>query len=136
VLTQTPPANASGVDGPRVSLLVSDADNAQPNAYAMPSLVGLGYSAANARAASAGLHLVAVTESALPAAAPAATASANPAPNTPAPTAPASASTGAVRSGIVIAQSPQAGRRVVQGDVVHVTLGHSAPPAAAPAATQ
>jgi len=25
---------------------------------------------------------------------------------------------------------------VVQGDVVHVTLGHSAPPAAAPAATQ
>ena len=60
VLTQTPPANASGVDGPRVSLLVSDAAIAQPNAYAMPSLVGLSYSAANARAASAGLHLVAV----------------------------------------------------------------------------
>ena len=71
VLTQTPPANASGVDGPRVSLLVSDAAIAQPNAYAMPSLVGLSYSAANARAASAGLHLVAVPESALPTAAPA-----------------------------------------------------------------
>jgi len=140
VLTQTPPANASGVDGPRVSLLVSDADNAQPNAYAMPSLVGLSYSAANARAASAGLHLVAVTESALPAAAPA-TASAGPAQNglpaaapaSAAATAPASASTGAVHSGTVTAQSPQAGHRVVQGDVVHVTLGHSAPPAAAPA---
>ncbi len=144
VLTQTPPANASGVDGPRVSLLVSDAAIAQPNAYAMPSLVGLSYSAANARAASAGLHLVAVTESALPTAAPAASA-ANPAPNgltTPAPsvaapTAPSATSPAAVRpSGIVTAQSPQAGRRVVQGDVVHVTLGHSAPPAAAPVATQ
>jgi len=141
VLTQTPPANASGVDGPRVSLLVSDPDTAQPPAYAMPSLVGLSYSAASARAASAGLHMVAVTESSLPAAAPAAAASTNPAQTTPAPsvaapTTAASASTGAVRSGIVIAQSPQAGRRVVQGDTVHVTLGHSAPPAAAPAATQ
>jgi beta-lactam-binding protein with PASTA domain len=141
VLTQTPPANASGVDGPRVSLLVSDPDTAQPPAYAMPSLVGLSYSAASARAASAGLHMVAVTQSSLPAAAPAAAASTNPAQTTPAPsvaapTAAASASTGAVRSGIVVAQSPQAGRRVVQGDVVHVTLGHSAPPAAAPAATQ
>jgi beta-lactam-binding protein with PASTA domain len=133
--------DASGVDGPRVSLLVSDPDTAQPPAYAMPSLVGLSYSAASARAASMGLRLAAMTESSLPAAAPAAAASTNPAQTTPAPsvaapTAAASASTGAVRSGIVIAQSPQAGRRVVQGDVVHVTLGHSAPPAAAPAATQ
>ena len=138
VLTQTPPANASGVDGPRVSLLVSDAAIAQPNAYAMPSLVGLSYSAANARAASAGLHLVAVPESALPTAAPAAepaaAASAAPAPNGVPAAAPAAA-TGR-SSGIVTAQSPQAGRRVVQGDVVHVTLGHSAPPAAAPVATQ
>jgi beta-lactam-binding protein with PASTA domain len=145
VLTQTPPANASGVDGPRVSLLVSDPmpDTAQPNAYAMPSLVGLSTSAANARAASAGLHLVAVTESALPTAAAASTA--NPAPNgltTPAPsvaapTAPSATRPAAVRpSGIVTAQSPQAGHRVVQGDVVHVTLGHSAPPAPAPVATQ
>ena len=167
VLTQTPPANAGGVDGPRVSLLVSDADPeaAQPNAYAMPSLVGLSYAAANARAASAGLHLVAVTESALPTAAPAgataAAASAGPAQNgqsspaTPAAPpalspaqnglpAPAPAAATGRSFGIVTAQSPQAGRRVVQGDVVHVTLGHSAPsaaaspaqPAAAPVATQ
>jgi beta-lactam-binding protein with PASTA domain len=146
VLTQTPPANASGVDGPRVSLLVSDPmpDTAQPPAYAMPSLVGLSYSAANARAASAGLHLVAVTEAALPTTA-AAASTANPAPNgltTPAPsvaapTAPSATRPAAVRpSGIVTAQSPQAGHRVVQGDVVHVTLGHSAPPAPAPVATQ
>ena len=141
VLTQTPPANASGVDGPRVSLLVSDAAIAQPNAYAMPSLVGLSYSAANARATSAGLHLVAVTGAALPTAASTANPAPNglttPAPSVAAPTAPSATHPAAVRpSGIVTAQSPQAGRRVVQGDVVHVTLGHSAPPAAAPVATQ
>jgi beta-lactam-binding protein with PASTA domain len=125
VLTQTPPANTSGVDGPRVSLLVSDPDTAQPNAYAMPPLVGLSFSAANARAASAGLHLVAVSEGALPAAVPAATSPTSPA-STPNP----STATGH-SFGIVTAQSPQADRRVVQGDVVHVTLGHSTPPAAA-----
>jgi beta-lactam-binding protein with PASTA domain len=136
VLTQTPPANVGGVDGPRVSLLVSDAIPAdtQAPAYAMPSLVGLSYSAANARAASAGLHLDAVTESAspiaLPSAATAAAPSASPAQNgEPAP------ATGR-SSGIVTAQSPQAGRRVVQGDVVHVTLGHSATPNALPVASQ
>ena len=59
VLTQTPPANSSGVDGPRVSLLVSDPEASQPAAYVMPSLVGLSYGSAAARAATAGLHLVA-----------------------------------------------------------------------------
>jgi len=127
VLTQTPPANASGVDGPRVSLLVSDPASAQPNAYAMPSLVGLSYSAANVRAASAGLHLAAVSENALPTAAASIGQTQN--------RVPAAAPAAAIghTSGIVTAQSPQAGRRVVQGDVVHVTLGHSAPPAATPA---
>jgi beta-lactam-binding protein with PASTA domain len=128
VLTQTPPANAGGVDGPRVSLLVSDAipGDVEAPAYAMPSLVGLSYSAANARAASAGLHLVAVTDSALPTTA-AAVGSAQNGVLTPA--------TGH-SSGIVTAQSPQAGRRVVQGDFVHVTLGHSAVPAAVPVASR
>jgi beta-lactam-binding protein with PASTA domain len=126
VLTQTPTANASGVDGPRVSLLVSDPAAAQPNAYAMPSLVGLSFSAANARAASAGLHLAAVSENALPTAAASTGQTQNRVP---------AAATGHT-SGIVMAQSPQAGRRVVQGDVVHVTLGHSGSPAAAPFATQ
>jgi beta-lactam-binding protein with PASTA domain len=127
VLTQTPPANASGVDGPRVSLLVSDPASAQPNAYAMPSLVGLSYSAANVRAASAGLHLAAVSENAMPTAAPSTGQTQN-----QVPAAAPAAATGHTY-GIVTTQSPQAGRRVVQGDVVHVTLGHSAPPAATPA---
>jgi beta-lactam-binding protein with PASTA domain len=138
VLTQTPPANAGGVDGPRLSLLVSDAipGDTQAPAYAMPLLVGLSYSAANARAASAGLHLVAVTESALPTAAAVAAPGVASAQNGLSAATPSAAT---VRSsGIVTAQSPQAGRRVVQGDVVHVTLGHSAPaqPVAVPVATQ
>jgi beta-lactam-binding protein with PASTA domain len=139
VLTQTPPANAGGVDGPRVSLLVSDPvpDNAQPLPYAMPSLVGLSTSAASARAASAGLHMVVVTETAPPAATSAATPTAAPPATTAATSATstssaANPSAGAARSsGLVIAQVPQAGSRVMQGDTVHVTLGHPAPPVAA-----
>jgi beta-lactam-binding protein with PASTA domain len=100
----------------------------------MPSLVGLSYSAANVRAASAGLHLAAATESALPATTTAAVPSARPAQNGPPAAAPFAATGHSY--GIVTAQSPQAGRRVVQGDVVHVTLGHSATPVVVPAATQ
>jgi len=60
VLTQTPPPNSAGVDGPRVSLLVSDPEDAEPPAYVMPSLVGLTYAEASERAEIAGLHLVAM----------------------------------------------------------------------------
>jgi len=60
VLTQTPPPNSAGVDGPRVSLLVSDPEDAEPPAYVMPSLIGLTYAEANERAEIVGLHLVAM----------------------------------------------------------------------------
>jgi beta-lactam-binding protein with PASTA domain len=60
VLTQTPPPNSAGVDGPRVSLLVSDPEDAEPPAYVMPSLIGLPYAEASERAEAAGLHLVAM----------------------------------------------------------------------------
>jgi beta-lactam-binding protein with PASTA domain len=132
VLTQTPPVNAAGVDGPRVSLLVSDPGDAQPAAYVMPSLVGLTYSAASARASTVGLHLV--QESAVPQpTSPSPVVSANPAVPTVSATASATAAPTPSPApiggtGIVIAQYPQAGRRVVVGDVVHVTLGNSALP--------
>jgi beta-lactam-binding protein with PASTA domain len=116
VLTQTPPVNSAGVDGPRVSLLVSDPDNAPAAAYVMPSLVGLSYAAAAERAGAAGLHLIAAAE------APASTPATTPAPVeqlTPTP-------------GLVTAQSPQPGRRVVRGDAVQIVLGHPAAPAAIP----
>jgi beta-lactam-binding protein with PASTA domain len=129
VLAQTPPVNSAGVDGPRVSLLVSDPAGAQPAAYVMPSLLGLSYTAANARASSAGLHLV--QDSAIPEPAdrqstnqePAAPGSVAPSPAAPAPPPPAPMD----RAGVVVAQYPQPGRRVLQGDAVHITLGTPAP---------
>jgi beta-lactam-binding protein with PASTA domain len=114
VITQAPIANSSGVDGPRVSLLVSDAVDTAPPAYVMPSLVGLSYAAAAGRAGAAGLRLIAAAEAPAPSAAPtdatAAAAASAPIAVTP-PT-----------SGVVVAQTPQPGRRVQQGDAVHITV--------------
>jgi beta-lactam-binding protein with PASTA domain len=129
VLGQTPPVNAAGVDGPRVSLLVIDPGDAQPPAYVMPSLLGLSYSAASARASTAGLHLVQDSANPEPAS-PAVPAAAGtvPAVSSAAPPAPVPAPASAV--GIVMAQYPQPGRKVLQGEAVHITLGNPAPPAA------
>ncbi len=146
VLTQTPPANAGGVDSPRVSLLVSDANVVEPPAYAMPSLAGLSYWAASARAASAGLHLTAnlaadgetasptVAPAAAPGSAVGAAVGAGAAQSGQPASAPSAAPSAAAghSAAIVIAQSPQAGSRVVAGNDVHITLGHSAPPATVP----
>jgi beta-lactam-binding protein with PASTA domain len=126
VLTQTPPVNAAGVDGPRVSLLVSDPGGEQPAAYVMPSLLGLSYYAANARASAAGLHLVQDSPSAAPSSpptAPAASPAPVPAPPVSAPPAPMLLP----GFGTVMAQYPQPGRRVLAGAAVHITLGNPTP---------
>ena len=58
VIAQTPPPNAAGVDTPRVSLLLSEPEEAEsPDAFVMPSLTGLTLAGAAARAAAAGLHI-------------------------------------------------------------------------------
>jgi beta-lactam-binding protein with PASTA domain len=129
VLTQTPPVNAGGVDGPRVSLLVSDPGDAQPQAFVMPSLVGLSSSAASARASSAGLRVIQDSANPLPAAAPDAVGLSTP------QTSPAVSATQTLSgsgAGVVVAQYPQPGRRVAQGDVVQITLAAAGPTAAAP----
>jgi beta-lactam-binding protein with PASTA domain len=130
VLAQTPPVNAAGVDRPRVSLLVSDPAGIAPSAYVMPSLLGLSYATASARASAAGLHLVEDTASPAPAPPPGAPVSgANPPAIPPAAvSAPAPVPAPMGETGIVMAQYPQPGRRVVQGEAVHVTLGTPAPP--------
>jgi beta-lactam-binding protein with PASTA domain len=130
VIAQTPPVNSSGVDGPRVSFLVSDTgpDPAQQQAYVMPSLLGLTYSAAYERASAAGLHLVATPDTPPPATAAesapapvAGTTSASP-PVAPATTQPAAPST----TGAISSQWPQSGRRVARGDAVHISFAHTA----------
>ncbi len=136
VLTQTPPVSSSGVDGPRVSLLVSDSEANDPlPAYVMPSLTGLTYSVATERASAAGLHLVVTPDNPQPATPPA--TSSTSAPNSepsPTPSTPANSVTTAapVNPGppspgsIILAQTPQPGRRIARGDAVHVTLSHAA----------
>jgi beta-lactam-binding protein with PASTA domain len=147
VLSQTPPANSNGVDGPRVSLLVSDAPDAELQAYVMPSLLGLSYATARARADAAGLHLVVAPDippaappasgqpSGLPPASPPISAAAPAAPSaTPLPPdqlAPAPV----LPNSIIVGQYPQPGYRVESGDAVHVTLAQPAA-AAAPAPGQ
>jgi beta-lactam-binding protein with PASTA domain len=126
VIAQTPNPNAAGVDRPRVSLLLSEPEEAaSPDAFVMPSLAGLTLSAAVRAASAAGLHIVSAEELNQPAptsdAAPATGASATPpAPATLAAPAPTPAPN--VTTGTVVAQTPLAGHRVIKGDPVHITL--------------
>ena len=123
VIAQTPLPNAAGVDRPRVSLLLSDTEEAEsPQAFVMPSLAGLTLAGAAARAAAAGLHIVSAEDLNLPTVTPAAA----PAPSAGNPSLaaiplpPSAPQPAAV--GTVIAQSPAAGHRVVKGDPVRITL--------------
>jgi beta-lactam-binding protein with PASTA domain len=125
VIAQTPLPNAAGVDRPRVSLLLSEPEEAEsPAAVVMPSLVGLTLAGASARAAAAGLHIVSAEDLNLPAPTPTTSATLTadasaPASTTSAPSAPVAQVTS---PGTVVAQSPAAGHRVVKGDPVHITL--------------
>jgi beta-lactam-binding protein with PASTA domain len=132
IIAQTPAPNAAGVDRPRVSLLLSEPEEAEsPDAFVMPSLAGLTLAGASARAAAAGLRIVSAEDLNLPnpsATAPAAssnpTTAAAPAPATSTPTvaAPTPPVAQTLSAGTVVAQTPLAGRRVVKGDAVHITL--------------
>ena len=128
VLAQTPTPSATGVDSPRVSLLISapepESDTDTPDAagtttvsndapaVVMPSLTGLSLSAAYARATAAGLRIVSAEDL---------NNDALPAPATP--TSPSGALP-AFSPATVVGQSPPSGHRVQPGDPVHITLGH------------
>jgi beta-lactam-binding protein with PASTA domain len=120
VIAQTPMPNAGGVDRPRVSLLLSEPEEAaSPEAFLMPSLAGLTLAGAAARASAAGLHIVSAED--LNLSSPAAT----PATATPDGSSPAATPTAVAQAfsvGTVVAQTPVAGHRVVKGDAVHITL--------------
>jgi beta-lactam-binding protein with PASTA domain len=121
VLAQTPMATTAGVTGPRVSLLVSDPAQPEPSqAYVMPSLVGLSFGAASGRTSAMGVRLAVSTPQPTSEANTAGDAAPGTAVTPPAPAAPSTS------SGTVVAQSPLPGRRINRGDVVHVTLEHSA----------
>jgi len=116
VLAQSPPANAAGVDRPRVSILLSQVDQPQPAAYVMPDLVRMSYPQAVMLLLNNGLHVADtqnVTIGQIAATAPATTST------TPAPVSPASSS---IVAGTVIAQSPSAGRRITTADTIRLSV--------------
>ncbi|SFS17488.1 PASTA domain, binds beta-lactams [Granulicella pectinivorans] len=136
VLAQSPPPNATNVDGPRVSLLISQPpDAASPDTFVMPNLTGTSFAVASFRAAAAGLHIIRTPD-------PVAVAAANP----DGSASPATASgayqdavpvtpTFTYPTGNVVAQFPLAGHKVTRGDGVHLAFSHPTPTVDATPAT-
>jgi beta-lactam-binding protein with PASTA domain len=109
VLAQTPPPNASGVDSPRVSLLLSQKDDARATAFVMPSVTGMSYASAASRIAALGLYVI---------------IAAPPDPAQDPATAPQSApAQSSDPGGTVMSQTPAAGHRVIRGEGIKLTLG-------------
>lgn len=98
VLAQSPPANASGVSAPRISLLLSAAPPAP--AYVMPNLVGQSLGSATQILQGAGMRLGTVRV----------TAGATDAPNGYAPQ-----ETTASPSSLILSQDPPAGQKITAG---------------------
>ena len=125
VLAQTPVPNAEGIDGPRVSLLISQASDTSPGSKSgtqtddglvMPSLTGLSPSAASARAASVGLHILVADP------APAAGNPLNPSSTADLVTPPPQP---AAPTGNVVSQYPASGHRIARGGGVHLSYAQS-----------
>ncbi len=106
VLAQTPPPNAGGVDSPRVSLLLSQKEDARTAAgFVMPSVTGITLDAAMSRLSSLGMYAISWEP-------------ANP-PSQPAqPAAPAPLPLGS----IVVGQVPAVGHRAFRGQGVKLTV--------------
>lgn len=103
VLSQSPPANASGVAAPKISLLVSAGP--EPASYVMPDLTGQPLGSATLALQDAGLRVGRVS---LFSASPS-----NGAPVVPTPTSEPSAAS------MIVTQSPAAGQKVVAGNAVN-----------------
>jgi beta-lactam-binding protein with PASTA domain len=100
VISQSPPANASGVAAPKINLLVDAAP--QPEAFVMPSFLGQQLGSATSSLQNAGMRLGSVTGAATPA-------------NglTPAPTPPVQSA-----SSIIVSQNPAAGEKIISGATI------------------
>jgi beta-lactam-binding protein with PASTA domain len=107
VISQSPPANASGVAAPKISLLVSDGP--QPPVYVMPNLTGQPLGSAMLALQDAGIKVGKV--SVLPPA---------PLPGEPqaAPVAPSAVSEPSAAS-MIVTQTPAPGQKIVAGSAVN-----------------
>ncbi len=108
VISQSPPANASGVSAPKISLLVSDGP--EPPVYVMPNLTGQPLGSAMLALQDAGVKVGKV--SVLP--------PSSPSPGEPqaAPVAPSAVSEPSAAS-MIVTQSPLPGQKIVAGSAVN-----------------
>ena len=134
VLAQSPPPNSTGLNGPRVALLVSEDLTAgeATSAYVMPQIVGMTLGAAGAKLSTVGLH-IASTAAPQPVAPPVIAEGTDPgvaatadAPAAAEPVVPIPVSTNAV----ITSQSPAPGHRVTRADAIRVTLRPDVPASA------
>jgi beta-lactam-binding protein with PASTA domain len=107
VISQSPPANASGVSAPKISLLVSDGP--EPLVYVMPNLAGQPLGSATLALQDAGIKIGKV--------------SVLPPPPLPgesqvAPVAPSAVSEASAAS-MIVSQTPAPGQRIVAGSAVN-----------------
>jgi eukaryotic-like serine/threonine-protein kinase len=109
VIAQSPPANATQVVAPNISLLVTA--SATPQAFVMPSFVGQPLGTVSRTLSDAGFRLGNVSAAAPPPPTDATNASVPPLP--PAPTAEPSPAS------LIVLQSPPAGQKVVVGTTVN-----------------
>lgn len=112
VLAQDPPGNASQVEAPKTSLLITGAPN--PPAYVMPSFIGQRLGSTSNLLQDAGLQLGNVTM-APPPATPSSQGSSPAAVAAPTP----AVSTQASPASIIVTQTPPAGQKVSAGAVVN-----------------
>ncbi len=112
VLAQSPPANATQVLAPRISLLVTIP--AEPQAFVMPSFVGQPLGSVNRTLQDAGFRLGNVSVAA-PVSAPVTDTAGNP---TTVPTVPTAPPAQPSPASIIVSQVPVAGQKVVAGAAV------------------
>ncbi len=110
VLAQSPPANATQVLAPKISLLVTSA--AEPQAFVMPSFVGQPLGSASQTLQDAGFKLGNVSVAAL------SDTTADAGTNAAAPVVPQGPPAQPTPASIVILQAPAAGQRVVAGTMI------------------
>lgn len=114
VIAQTPTANATDVEGPRVSILTAHAALPTENASVMPDMIGENFTQAALAIIHAGFKLAPLQNAPAASSAPAPTGQlAVTPPTVPAATAP---------PGAVIAQIPAAGTRIPAGSTIQLTV--------------
>ena len=110
VVSQNPPANASDVSAPKISLLVGQA--AQPSAFVMPNFANQQINAVRVTLENAGFHVGTVSS---------ATDQTSPAPSIPSAEPPVAAAPVAP-AGIIVSHSPAAGEKLTAGASVNFVV--------------